>query len=174
MEIDNIVKNIITGTSPSIQNVLRVIDIHVSPQSDMMLGHGSGKGRKEQELSHCSAMSGWFQFSRKWQKSMDKPHLESNLITIMLVTLISASCVSLPVSHYGDSVASVVSSNDKARNVSSTATFINYVVNSILRDMTQNRILFRWFNWRGFDGKNLIKRTQAVLKSIQEVEVPGG
>ena len=58
MEIDNIMKNIITGTSPSIQNVLRVIDIHVSPQSDMMLGHGSGKGRKEQELSHCSAMSG--------------------------------------------------------------------------------------------------------------------
>lgn len=141
MEIDNIVKNIITGTSPSIQNVLRVIDIHVSPQSDMMLGHGSGKGRKEQELSHCSAMSGWFQFSRKWQKSMDKPHLESNLITIMLVTLISASCVSLPVSHYGDSVASVVSSNDKARNVSSTKTFINYLVNSVLsqgHDTKQN------------------------------------
>lgn len=141
MEIDNIMKNIITGTSPSVQNALRMIDIHVSSQSDMVLGHGSGKGRKEQELSHCSAMSGWFQFSRKWQKSMAKPHLESSLITIMLVMLISASCVSLPVIHYCDSVASVVSSNDKARNVSSTATFINYLVNSVLsqgHDTKQN------------------------------------
>ena len=74
---------------------------------------------------------------------MAKPHSESNLITIMLVMLISASCVSLPVIHYGDSVASVVSSNDKARNVSSTATFINYLVNSVLsqghdRISTQN------------------------------------
>ena len=51
MEIDNIMKNIITGTSPSIQNALRVIDIHVSPQSDMVLGHGSGKGRKAQVRS---------------------------------------------------------------------------------------------------------------------------
>lgn len=55
--------------------------------------------------------------------------------------LISASCVSLPVIHYGDPVASVVSSNDKARNVSSTKTFINYLVNSVLsqgHDTKQN------------------------------------
>ena len=63
---------------------------------------------------------------------MAKPHSESNLITIMLVMLISASSVSLPVIHYGDSVTSVVSSNDKARNVSSTATLINYLVKSVL------------------------------------------
>ena len=72
---------------------------------------------------------------------MAKPHSESNLITIMLVTLISASCVSLPVIHYGDPVAFVVSSNDKARNVSSTKTFINYLVNSVLsqgHDTKQN------------------------------------
>ena len=141
MEIDNIMENIITGISPSIQNALRVIDIHVSPQSDMVLCHGSGKGRKEQELSHFSAMSGWFQVSRNWQKSMAKPHSESNLITIMLVMLISASSVSLPVIHYGDSVTSVVSSNDKARNVSSTATLINYLVKSVLsqgHDTKQN------------------------------------
>ena len=72
---------------------------------------------------------------------MAKPHSESNLITIMLVMLISASSVSLPVIHYGDSVTSVVSSNDKARNVSSTATLINYLVKSVLsqgHDTKQN------------------------------------
>ena len=72
---------------------------------------------------------------------MAKPHSESNLITIMLVMLISASCVSLPVIRYGDPVAFVVSSNDKARNVSSTKTFINYLVNSVLsqgHDTKQN------------------------------------
>ena len=72
---------------------------------------------------------------------MAKPHSESNLITIMLVMLISASSLSLPVIHYGDSVASVVSSNDKARNVSSTATLINYLVKSVLsqgHDTKQN------------------------------------
>ena len=55
--------------------------------------------------------------------------------------LISASSVSLPVIHYGDSVTSVVSSNDKARNVSSTATLINYLVKSVLsqgHDTKQN------------------------------------
>ena len=43
--------------------------------------------------------------------------------------------------HYGDSVASVVSSNDKARNVSYIATFINYLVKSVLsqgHDTKQN------------------------------------